>query len=111
VRGSGSGRRKGDVETDEYLIEVKTSGKGVRVTAEMWRKIKQEALQEGKQPLLSLVLGDEVLFIMDGWTFGMLDSLAAIAKQLLKEAMTSAPRKGQGVPSDERAAGRCDRDV
>jgi len=49
----------GDVRTEEFLIDCKTTDKNsFSVTSRMWKKIYSEALKCRKLPCLSVQLGD-----------------------------------------------------
>ena len=49
----------GDVKTEEFLIDCKTTDKkSFSVTSDMWSKINSEALKCRKLPCLSVQLGD-----------------------------------------------------
>lgn len=56
----------GDVKTDRFLIEDKTTDKkGYRLTKSTWHKIEQEALMEDKIPLMSIEIQDINLVVLD----------------------------------------------
>jgi Holliday junction resolvase len=62
VRGSGRGARKGDVITDEYLVEVKETGRPFfDVTENMLLKIHQEAMLHERTPVLAIEFHDRTL--------------------------------------------------
>jgi hypothetical protein len=49
----------GDVKTEDFLIDCKTTEhKGFSITEDIWSKIYAEALKCGKLPCLSIQLGD-----------------------------------------------------
>lgn len=51
---------KGDLKSDEYVIEVKfTEKKGYRLTTKVIKKIWEEALEANKLPLLIIGIDDE----------------------------------------------------
>lgn len=72
VRGSGSSQfSKGDYRTTNasspggrgYNYQQKSSGKGVRIDADLLRKTRYEAAQDGRDPVLEIVLdGQEPWF-------------------------------------------------
>ena len=59
ARSGGLWNQKGDVRSAEWLIECKsTEQKGYRLTPELWKKIRSEAIKSGRKPLLSIELND-----------------------------------------------------
>ena len=53
---------KGDVRSNEYLIENKTTAKeSFSVSVPLWEKIEKEALLSHRLPLLSLEMGNDKL--------------------------------------------------
>ena len=53
---------KGDVKSDTYLIENKTSTKErFSITAKLWEKINNEALMTKRIPVMSLEFGEKKL--------------------------------------------------
>lgn len=58
--------RKGDVRTDDLLIEAKTTSKAsYSLKAEIWEKIRREALLDGRTPVLALRMGGRDLVVLD----------------------------------------------
>lgn len=52
----------GDVKTEDFLIDSKTTDKkSFSITGKIWRKIYKEALLSGKMPCLSIKLNQELL--------------------------------------------------
>ena len=65
ITGSGSGRRKGDVESSDTLWQVKASEKETfRVTPVLLGKIWEDALTKGKAPGLALALGNPRVWVV-----------------------------------------------
>lgn len=66
--GSGcSWKAKGDVKTDQFLVEAKiTESASYRLTIETWKKISKEALAAGKIPMMRIDLAgsDESLVVL-----------------------------------------------
>jgi hypothetical protein len=59
VPGSGSGPRKGDVESGVWRLECKTTGKkSFTVTREMIQKIEEAALAHGETPAIIVEFND-----------------------------------------------------
>lgn len=55
----------GDVKSNDFLIDSKTTDKNrFSVTKKMWKKIYKEALLERKMPMLSAQFGDENIEIV-----------------------------------------------
>lgn len=56
----------GDVKTDKFLIDAKSTEKnGYRVTKKVWNKIVDESIKSGKIPMLSLEIDDLELIVLD----------------------------------------------
>lgn len=65
VRGSGRGTHKGDVVTDNYLIEVKETAKQhYTLSFNTLLKLVEEAWAVRKVPLLIIELGDGQLYVV-----------------------------------------------
>jgi len=71
VKGSGnSWANPGDVKTIDFLIEVKqTDKKSYSVSLEKWQKISDEALFSYRIPLMSILIKDVELIIMEKGDF------------------------------------------
>lgn len=70
--------RKGDVRTDDLLIEAKTTEKGsYSIKRETWEKIRREALLDGRVPVLAISIQNRNLVVLDEEDFLELRSLAA----------------------------------
>jgi Cdc6-like AAA superfamily ATPase len=55
----------GDVKSEMFLIDKKTTKKSYRITKTIWRKVKREAINSMRTPLLSvLIINDETRFIV-----------------------------------------------
>jgi hypothetical protein len=79
VPGSGAfWHRKGDVRTKHFLMELKrTDAASYRITKNVWRKIRREALQEGKTPIMVLEIQDTTLVVLGKEDFlGLIDTIA-----------------------------------
>lgn len=66
--------RKGDVRTDEFLIEHKyTSKNSISVTRAVLDKIRSEAILDGRMPVLALHIAgrDYVVLQEDDWLAGL----------------------------------------
>lgn len=65
--GSGNGHwRKGDVRTDEFLIDAKrTDAASWTLHAETWETIRQQALLDGRSPMIALELGGRSFIIVE----------------------------------------------
>ena len=61
TRGSGNQwSSKGDIQSEIFLIEDKSTDKhSFSVTAKLWEKIWEEAIQDGRIPLLSIQLNKD----------------------------------------------------
>lgn len=62
--------RKGDVRTDEFLIEHKyTAKKSMSITRTVLDKIRDEAILDGRTPVLAVHIGgrDYVILQEDDW--------------------------------------------
>ena len=52
---------KGDLSTDEYLIECKfTEKKGFKITTKILKKLWEEALEANKLPFLTIGIKDDI---------------------------------------------------
>ena len=69
--GSGSGKyNKGDVKTAKWLCECKRTDKAsYTLTEKVILKIENEAIMEGKEPLLEIEIGDRRVYVMTENTF------------------------------------------
>lgn len=82
VAGSGAFESKGDISTDEFLIDDKsTVGKSITVTKDMLMKINREAREAARVPVLSLSftkmgLAGDTWYMIPEWRF----------KELLKDS-------------------------
>ena len=65
VPGSGSGNFKGDVQSPVFKIECKSTEKdSISVKLAWLQKIENEALSDGKVPILSIEMGKERYYIL-----------------------------------------------
>ena len=67
--------RKGDVRSDRYLVEAKRTDKAsISIKADVWDKIRREAIIDGRIPVLALQIGSVDLAVLDWEDFLALDS-------------------------------------
>lgn len=66
LRSGGIWFMPGDVKTEEYLIENKTTdNKSYSLKALVWKKIHKEAIKEGRKPLMLIQIQDVELVVLD----------------------------------------------
>lgn len=69
--------RKGDVRTDDLLIEAKTTqAASFSVKKVIWEKIRREALLDGRTPVLAVAIQGRNLVVLDEEDFLELRALA-----------------------------------
>ena len=58
--------RKGDVRSEDYLVEAKTTQKGsFTLRKDVWEKIRKEALLDGRMPVMAVQIQDRNLVVID----------------------------------------------
>lgn len=58
--------RKGDVRSEDLLIEAKTTDKAsYSIKKQIWEKIRREALLDGRMPVLAIQIQDRNLVVLD----------------------------------------------
>jgi hypothetical protein len=58
--------RKGDVRSDDLLVEAKETSKGsYSLSLRVWDKIRREALLDGRLPVLAIQIQDRNLIVLD----------------------------------------------
>jgi hypothetical protein len=70
--------RKGDVRSDDLLVEAKTTDKAsFSIKKAIWEKIRREALLDGRTPVLAIQIQNRNLVVLDEEDFLELRSNAA----------------------------------
>lgn len=58
--------RKGDVRSEDLLIEAKATDKAsYSIKKQIWEKIRREALLDGRMPVLAIQIQDRNLVVLD----------------------------------------------
>lgn len=59
-KNSGRGIKKGDATWDQFVVDVKESGKSFTINQDVWSKVTTDAIKSGidKSPALLLVIGE-----------------------------------------------------
>lgn len=83
---SGAFRDKGDVETEDFLIECKiTDNKSFSVKLKDWQKIRIEALQKHKTGIMHLDISGVKMFVIPEFLFGEVKDALLREKQAIQE--------------------------
>jgi hypothetical protein len=76
--------RKGDVRTEDLLIEAKQTDKAsYSIKKQIWDKIRREALLDGRTPVLAIQIQDRNLVVLDEEDFLELRSLRDLGRSEL----------------------------
>lgn len=57
-KNSGRNTQKGDASWNNFVIDFKEYPNGIRIDKEMWAKATTDALKNGKDPAIVIVLGE-----------------------------------------------------
>lgn len=58
-KNSGRNTKKGDATWNDFVVDFKEVGKSFTINAEVWAKATTDAIRNGKDPAIFIVLGDK----------------------------------------------------